>query len=92
MAYPMMEIGSFELYGPLDPVSSNLIIYSLMQLNRTTLQNYELEPPPAGRVPPRENVDEILTQYSGQKSVHLLSPMTKQPSSVKKISSLTEVS
>jgi hypothetical protein len=39
-----------------------------MQLNQTTLQNYEPEPPPAFTSnSPRESVDEVITKYSSQK-------------------------
>ena len=39
-----------------------------MQLKETTLQNYEPEPPPAFPInSPREDVDKVLTLYSGQK-------------------------
>jgi hypothetical protein len=39
-----------------------------MQLNQKTLQNYELEPPPAFPLnSPHEGVNNIITHYSSQK-------------------------
>jgi len=47
----------FELCGPIDPLDHNL-----QQLNRTTLQDCEPEPPPAFPInSPREGVDNVIT-------------------------------